>query len=732
MSQRTVGDMLADTLITAMKEKEEQLDNEIEKLENLNEDDIEEIRRKRLEEMKEDYKASLDLRSKGHGEYKELYSEREFFEAAKESKLMVCHFYRPTTWRCQIIDKHLTLLAEKYIGTRFVKINAEKSPFLCDRFRIMMLPTIMLIKNGKTEHSVIGFDEFGGRDDFDTDAVEEVTSQSFDHHPPSTVWTEQVSIPLAEMINKDAYKATGDFIMQEGNGKRQSEYQARKAREKQRKAWMGKEISPFMDRGWDFEGKWRGEDLPDDTLPNGRLRKVLLTKRTSGIKTWLPIANLPPGDLIHVATESQGADVSYKTDKGFWDAICRRAEYISHCFTVKQIRKLLNAFAAAECTAHPGLLRKLSSELLERFPQLTLLSCAECAEAYQRLGFDHTGTYVMLALAFVQEMESIRYPLVGSEPSVSISPKRQVEITVKMIVAFSRAVLNGATPNDLIDCCAFTLSSNQHVIEECVDEYIVAVNAFRRLSRHVTGVEIAKLILASGVMLDMSQIAVLARAVHGLEGSKDILEELAGIVERTVMECRAVRGEEVISMTVKGEYKREEELDEFGMPVTEVEVGKISVNIDRLIDLVESLKVAKLHVPDSLTRVVCSTVDDLHRAIRVLHWACVDQDRLVGIILAEKKKLVPHGLVEAFGNSYLTSREDFLIGMKELIDEESDRLIKMGMTLSSVFQNLFGKKEMRILMVGLDAAGKTTILYKLKLGEVVTTIPTIGFNVETV
>lgn len=35
-------------------------------------------------------------------------------------------------------------------------------------------------------------------------------------------------------------------------------------------------------------------------------------------------------------------------------------------------------------------------------------------------------------------------------------------------------------------------------------------------------------------------------------------------------------------------------------------------------------------------------------------------------------------------------------------------------------------------MVGLDAAGKTTILYKMKLGEVVTTIPTIGFNVETV
>merc|ERR1711924_316387 len=49
-----------------------------------------------------------------------------------------------------------------------------------------------------------------------------------------------------------------------------------------------------------------------------------------------------------------------------------------------------------------------------------------------------------------------------------------------------------------------------------------------------------------------------------------------------------------------------------------------------------------------------------------------------------------------------------------------------------VFGKLVGKKDCRILMVGLDAAGKTTILYKLKLGEVVTTIPTIGFNVETV
>ncbi|SJK97412.1 probable ADP-ribosylation factor 6 [Armillaria ostoyae] len=74
----------------------------------------------------------------------------------------------------------------------------------------------------------------------------------------------------------------------------------------------------------------------------------------------------------------------------------------------------------------------------------------------------------------------------------------------------------------------------------------------------------------------------------------------------------------------------------------------------------------------------------------------------------------------------------------------------MGANLSKALGKIFGNKEMRLLMLGLDAAGKTTILYKLKLNQSVTTIPTgalaiiflpgddvpsplnLGFNVETV
>ena len=56
----------------------------------------------------------------------------------------------------------------------------------------------------------------------------------------------------------------------------------------------------------------------------------------------------------------------------------------------------------------------------------------------------------------------------------------------------------------------------------------------------------------------------------------------------------------------------------------------------------------------------------------------------------------------------------------------------MGVIFSRIFSSLFGRGEIRILILGLDNAGKTTLLYKLQLNQVIETVPTIGFNVETV
>lgn len=56
----------------------------------------------------------------------------------------------------------------------------------------------------------------------------------------------------------------------------------------------------------------------------------------------------------------------------------------------------------------------------------------------------------------------------------------------------------------------------------------------------------------------------------------------------------------------------------------------------------------------------------------------------------------------------------------------------MGNLIPTILSNLFGPREVRMLILGLDNAGKTTILYRLQLDEIVETIPTIGFNIETV
>jgi ADP-ribosylation factor protein 1 len=56
----------------------------------------------------------------------------------------------------------------------------------------------------------------------------------------------------------------------------------------------------------------------------------------------------------------------------------------------------------------------------------------------------------------------------------------------------------------------------------------------------------------------------------------------------------------------------------------------------------------------------------------------------------------------------------------------------MSSFFSNMFGGLFGSPERKCFLAGPDNAGKTSILYKLKFGEVMPTTPTIGFNVVNV
>ncbi|KAK7082579.1 Thioredoxin domain-containing protein 9 [Halocaridina rubra] len=159
-------------LIAATQIIEKQLDAEIERLDNLDSEDLDAIRRERIAAMKKRQQKKQEWIANGHGDYGELYDEKDFFEATKKSENVVCHFYRDQFDRCKIVDKHLKILAKTHVETKFCKINAEKAPFLTERLKIRVLPTLCLVKNGKTKDYIVGFTDLGNTDDFTTDMME--------------------------------------------------------------------------------------------------------------------------------------------------------------------------------------------------------------------------------------------------------------------------------------------------------------------------------------------------------------------------------------------------------------------------------------------------------------------------------------------------------------------------------------------------------------------------------
>ena len=169
-----VGAVMGERLLGMLQTAEEQLDEQIATLDKMekSEDDMERLRRARLDQLKRVAQQKSAWQAAGHGEYRECHDQKRFFEELKASERAVVHFYRPTTRRCEILDKHLSLLARKHMETKFMRVNAEKSPFLCERLNIFMLPTVVVINAGKTEHSIVGFDEMGGNDAFGTEELE--------------------------------------------------------------------------------------------------------------------------------------------------------------------------------------------------------------------------------------------------------------------------------------------------------------------------------------------------------------------------------------------------------------------------------------------------------------------------------------------------------------------------------------------------------------------------------
>lgn len=170
--------VIQQSLITAAVQLEQQLDSELNRLETMDSDDLQVLRDQRLKELKKVQQQKQEWLAQGHGEFTELPDEKKFFEVSGKSSNIVCHFYLDGKERCRIVDMHMKVLCKKHIEARFLKVNAEKCPFLVERLKIKVIPTVALIKDGKVKDYIVGFTDLGNRDDFSTEMMEWRIAQS--------------------------------------------------------------------------------------------------------------------------------------------------------------------------------------------------------------------------------------------------------------------------------------------------------------------------------------------------------------------------------------------------------------------------------------------------------------------------------------------------------------------------------------------------------------------------
>jgi len=120
-----VQQVIEHQVVEAAQRVETELDNELHRLEHLDEDGLDRLRQRRLLQLKQQAAKRAQWLARGHGAYDGLDSEKDFFAAIRGAERVVCHFFREN-WPCKVMDKHLQQLAEQHLETRFVRIHAEK------------------------------------------------------------------------------------------------------------------------------------------------------------------------------------------------------------------------------------------------------------------------------------------------------------------------------------------------------------------------------------------------------------------------------------------------------------------------------------------------------------------------------------------------------------------------------------------------------------------------------
>ncbi|KAH7887642.1 thioredoxin-like protein [Phlebopus sp. FC_14] len=141
-------------------------------------DDSAAFREHGLQQLKLQANKLKEMQENAHGTYTEIANEKEAIRISASESRCVIHFYHRNFKRCEIMDKHLAKLAPRYFATRFIRVFVENVPWLVERLAIKVLPCVMCFIDGVSKDRLIGFEELGNNDAFETAVLELRLSQS--------------------------------------------------------------------------------------------------------------------------------------------------------------------------------------------------------------------------------------------------------------------------------------------------------------------------------------------------------------------------------------------------------------------------------------------------------------------------------------------------------------------------------------------------------------------------
>ncbi|KAI1795163.1 GTPase inhibitor [Ganoderma leucocontextum] len=130
------------------------------------------VREHGMEQLKREIEQLQKMKSDGHGLYREVTDEKEVVRLSANELRCVIHFFHHRFKRCEIMDKHIQKLAPKYFGTLFIRVFVENVPWLVERLGIKVLPCVMTFVGGTSKDRIVGFEDLGNSDQFETAVLE--------------------------------------------------------------------------------------------------------------------------------------------------------------------------------------------------------------------------------------------------------------------------------------------------------------------------------------------------------------------------------------------------------------------------------------------------------------------------------------------------------------------------------------------------------------------------------